>query len=204
MLGAAGAGAGAAGAAPAPTPLSAVLDPDALVALVREDASLRDELLPHLPEGQRDLAGLVDTLRSPQLMVALDRLSEALEQGGAADRGADSALASFGLDPRDGRAARARGEGAVGALVAAIIAEAERRGAPAAAAAATAGGGAGGGAGGNAGAGAGAGGGGSGSGSGSAGGAAGSAGAGAGAGAGSGEDAGGAGAGGAGAGGAPK
>jgi len=116
-------------AAAPPASLADVLDPDAVVALVRADAPLRAALLPHLPEGQRDLAALVDTLRSPQLHAALGALSEALQQagGGVAGPNADAALAGFGLDPADGRAARARGEGAVGAFIAALIAEAEHR-----------------------------------------------------------------------------
>ena len=100
------------------TPVESILSPEEIVPLVQADESLRNSLLQHLPQGQQDVASLVEILRSPQLRQAISSLTQALEGGQG------SILLNLGLR-QDGQANQ--GEGAVGALIAALIAEAERR-----------------------------------------------------------------------------
>ena len=101
------------------TPVESILSPEEIVPLVQADESLRNSLLQHLPQGQQDVASLVEILRSPQLRQAISSLTQALEGGQG------SILLNLGLR-QDGQQAN-QGEGAVGALIAALIAEAERR-----------------------------------------------------------------------------
>jgi len=104
------------------TPVESILSPEEIVPLVQADESLRNSLLRHLPQGQQDVGNLVEILRSPQLRQAISSLTQALEGG----RGQGSILSNLGLRSQDGQQAN-QGEGAVGALIAALIAEAERR-----------------------------------------------------------------------------
>ena len=102
------------------TPVESILSPEEIVPLVQADESLRNSLLQHLPQGQQDVASLVEILRSPQLRQAISSLTQALEGGQG------SILSNLGLSIQDGQQAN-QGEGSVGALIAALIAEAERR-----------------------------------------------------------------------------
>lgn len=105
-----------------PTPLPAVLDATAIEALLRDNAAMREALLPLLPPGQQTEADLYAVLRSPQLRQAATSLGGALE-----DTNAAAVFSNFGLRAADGDAAMANGD-SVGALIAAIIARAARSG----------------------------------------------------------------------------
>jgi len=106
------------------TPLQSILSSDEIIPLVQADESLRNSLLRHLPSGQQDVQNLIEILRSPQLQQAMASLTQALEDDrGGGGRGV---ISSLGLQGSDGGDVN-RGEGPVGALIAALIAEAERR-----------------------------------------------------------------------------
>ena len=102
------------------TPLPAVLDAAAIEPLLRENAAMRDALLPLLPPGQQTPDNLYEILRSPQLRQAAGTLTGALEDSNAA-----AVFSNFGLRAADGDEAMAAGD-SVGALVAALIARAAR------------------------------------------------------------------------------
>lgn len=107
------------------TPLQSILSSDEIIPLVLADEPLRNSLLRHLPPGQQDAQNLIEILRSPQLQQAMASLTQALDEDrGGGGRGV---ISSLGLQGSDGDGAMNRGEGPVGALIAALIAEAERR-----------------------------------------------------------------------------
>jgi len=109
------------------TPLQSILSSDEIIPLVQADESLRHSLLCHLPSGQQDVQNLIEILRSPQLQQAMASLTSALEEDRGGGGGGRGVISSLGLQGSDGEEAVSRGEGAVGALIAALIAEAERR-----------------------------------------------------------------------------
>lgn len=104
---------------PVMTPLSLVVDADAALPVVTDDAALA-RLLPLLPEGQRTVGDLRDIVHGPQFRQTLGSLSHALNT-----ENMQSVFANFGLRPTDGADALARGDG-IAAFLDAIQAEARR------------------------------------------------------------------------------
>lgn len=105
------------------TPLHYVLDATELTKILQADPAFAESLLPHLPEGQRDMAHLLDILRSPQLRQAAGSLTAAMQ----GPINSASVLAGFGLDPTDAMLGAARhGGDAIGGLVAAVQAKADK------------------------------------------------------------------------------
>jgi hypothetical protein len=104
--------------AQASTSVESILSPDDIVPLIQADESLRNSLLRHLPQGQQDDTNLIEILRSPQLRQAMSALTHALEEGGE-----QGVLSNLGLR-NDGQRL---GESPIAALIAALIAKAERR-----------------------------------------------------------------------------
>ena len=64
---------------------------------ILNDPTVRQELVQHLPEGQRSDEFIEENIRSPQFQQALGALNDVLQSDGGS-----GVLASLGLNPQDG------------------------------------------------------------------------------------------------------
>ena len=106
---------------PVLVPFTEVLNQEKVRELV-ERPEVQAELLPLLPEGRQTAEELRETLSSPQFQVALRRLSAACMSGQYND-----VMSNFRLNPSDGAEHLMQGNG-IAAVVAALVARAQREG----------------------------------------------------------------------------